>query len=66
MLLVDSRRRDRVLVDSSSVFVSPTLLVDALRRERSYPLGVVLCSVWLYGPSHTWHEFAILELVFLS
>jgi hypothetical protein len=37
------------------------LPVDALRGERDYLLGVVPRSVWSYDPSHTWHEFAILE-----
>lgn len=41
--------------------VSFDLLVDALGREREYLLGVVPRSVWLHGPSHTWHGFAILE-----
>jgi hypothetical protein len=37
------------------------LLANALRSERGYLLGVVPRSVWLYDPSYTWHEFAILE-----
>lgn len=40
------------------------LPVDAPRRERGNLVGVVLRSVWPYGPSHTWHGFAILESVF--
>jgi hypothetical protein len=36
-------------------------LANALGSERGYLLGVVPRSVWSYDPSHTWHEFAILE-----